>query len=132
MGEVYKARDNRLDRMVAIKLSKQEFSERFEREAHGREMFFISDMTQRPWAAGIRPSAGRVEIEPPRPLFPVVPFPGPANIVNDVTPRSALRSRLGAWRPAGLGTSAINIVSDWSAGLKKYSTRGAATDEAGW
>jgi hypothetical protein len=86
MGEVYKARDNRLDRMVAIKLSKQEFSERFEREAHGREMFFISDMTQRPWAAGIRPSAGRVEIEPPRPLFPVVLFPGPANIVNDVTP----------------------------------------------
>src|SRR5579872_2351484 len=33
MGEVYKARDTRLDRMVAIKLSKNEFSERFEREA---------------------------------------------------------------------------------------------------
>ena len=33
MGEVYKARDTRLDRVVAIKISKTEFSERFEREA---------------------------------------------------------------------------------------------------
>src|SRR5512132_78080 len=33
MGEVYKARDPRLDRVVAIKTSKQGFSERFEREA---------------------------------------------------------------------------------------------------
>ena len=33
MGEVYRARDTRLDRMVAIKVSKEKFSERFEREA---------------------------------------------------------------------------------------------------
>jgi Tol biopolymer transport system component len=33
MGEVYKARDTRLDRIVAIKVSKEKFSERFEREA---------------------------------------------------------------------------------------------------
>jgi serine/threonine-protein kinase len=33
MGEVWKARDTRLDRVVAIKISKTEFSERFEREA---------------------------------------------------------------------------------------------------
>src|ERR1700722_1960909 len=33
MGEVYKARDTRLDRIVAIKTSKLEFSERFAREA---------------------------------------------------------------------------------------------------
>jgi len=33
MGEVYKARDTRLDRIVAIKVSKSEFSARFEREA---------------------------------------------------------------------------------------------------
>src|ERR1700693_3388094 len=33
MGEVYKANDTRLDRIVAIKVSKTEFSERFEREA---------------------------------------------------------------------------------------------------
>src|SRR5437867_9979834 len=33
MGEVYKARDTRLDRVVAIKISHEKFSERFEREA---------------------------------------------------------------------------------------------------
>src|SRR4029077_20097504 len=33
MGEVYKACDTRLDRIVALKVSKSEFSERFEREA---------------------------------------------------------------------------------------------------
>src|ERR1700686_664860 len=33
MGEVYKAIDTRLDRIVAIKVSKTEFTERFEREA---------------------------------------------------------------------------------------------------
>jgi eukaryotic-like serine/threonine-protein kinase len=33
MGEVYKARDTRLDRLVAIKISKEKFTERFEQEA---------------------------------------------------------------------------------------------------
>ena len=33
MGEVYKGRDTRLDRTVAIKVSKEQFSERFRREA---------------------------------------------------------------------------------------------------
>src|SRR5690242_16445143 len=33
MGEVYRARDTRLDRIVALKMSKDQFSERFEREA---------------------------------------------------------------------------------------------------
>src|SRR5579864_4174895 len=33
MGEVYKARDTRIDRLVAIKVSHADFSERFEREA---------------------------------------------------------------------------------------------------
>ena len=33
MGEVYKARDTRLDRTVAVKVSTEQFSERFEREA---------------------------------------------------------------------------------------------------
>ena len=34
MGEVYKARDTRLNRVVAVKVSNEQFSERFEREAH--------------------------------------------------------------------------------------------------
>src|SRR6516225_2118404 len=34
MGEVYKARDTRLDRTVAIKVSQEKFSERFGSEAH--------------------------------------------------------------------------------------------------
>src|SRR5580658_8848762 len=34
MGEVYKAHDPRLKRDVAIKVSVQQFSDRFEREAH--------------------------------------------------------------------------------------------------
>src|SRR5262245_43091343 len=33
MGEVYKARDTRLDRTVAIKICAEQFSDRFEREA---------------------------------------------------------------------------------------------------
>jgi hypothetical protein len=33
-GEVYKGRDTRLNRIVAIKVSNEQFSERFEREAH--------------------------------------------------------------------------------------------------
>src|SRR5215813_15358007 len=34
MGEVWKARDPRLQREVAIKVSAEQFSDRFEREAH--------------------------------------------------------------------------------------------------
>src|ERR1700733_14747414 len=34
MGEVYKAHDPRLKRDVAIKVSQEKFSDRFEREAH--------------------------------------------------------------------------------------------------
>src|ERR1700689_1856718 len=34
MGEVWKARDPRLNRDVAIKISAQQFTDRFEREAH--------------------------------------------------------------------------------------------------
>ena len=33
MGEVYKARDTRLERIVAIKISNERFTERFEQEA---------------------------------------------------------------------------------------------------
>lgn len=84
----------------------------------GRELFFISATTQRLWAAGIRASAGRVDIETPRALFPVLLFPGPA-YVYDVTPDG---QRFVVVSPPGAdaqGTSAINVISDWQAGLKK-------------
>jgi eukaryotic-like serine/threonine-protein kinase len=50
MGDVYKARDTRLDRIVAIKVSKTEFSERFERgcQSHGPAE---SAKTKRPLSA---------------------------------------------------------------------------------
>ena len=38
MGEVWKARDTRLDREVAIKITKEQFGERFEREARAVAM----------------------------------------------------------------------------------------------
>lgn len=34
MGEVYKARDTRLDRIVAIKISNERLTDRFQRETH--------------------------------------------------------------------------------------------------
>jgi len=83
-----------------------------------RELFFMSETTQRMWVAGIRASAGRVEIETPQPLFPVLGFPGPS-YVYDVTPdgqRFVVVSPPGA---GAQGTSAINIISDWQAELKK-------------
>src|SRR5437762_2420430 len=39
MGEVYKARDSRLDRTVAIKVASEGFNERFEREARAIAAF---------------------------------------------------------------------------------------------
>src|ERR1051326_9146010 len=39
MGEVYKARDARLDRTVAIKIASEGFTERFEREARAVAAF---------------------------------------------------------------------------------------------
>ena len=39
MGEVYKARDTRLDRTVAVKVASAGFTERFEREARAIAAF---------------------------------------------------------------------------------------------
>ena len=44
MGKVYRARDTRLDRTVALKVAKHEFSERFEREARAVAAFNHPDI----------------------------------------------------------------------------------------
>ena len=52
MGDVYKARDTRLDRIVAVKVSKQEFTERFEREARAVSALNHPHVSQ--FAVGVR------------------------------------------------------------------------------
>ncbi len=54
MGEVYRARDTRLGRDVAIKTSAEKFSERFEREARAI-LFSSSGKIRRVPAAGVAP-----------------------------------------------------------------------------
>ena len=51
MGQVYAARDSRLDRPVAIKVVREEFAERFKREASGSDAQLIRaglDHSRRP------------------------------------------------------------------------------------
>ena len=49
MGEVYRARDTRLDRIVAIKIlfsqlaGDPQFRERFDREARGQGLFWAAE-----------------------------------------------------------------------------------------
>ena len=47
MGEIYRARDTRLNRTVAMKVSNQEFSERFESEARAIASLTSIDEHQR-------------------------------------------------------------------------------------
>ena len=84
--------------------------------ADGKELFFLGGTKM--WAAGIRTSAGRVEIDPPRDLFTVFQFPGPGYLY-DVTRDG---QRFLVIRPPGSdlqGTDPIIVLSDWQAGLKK-------------
>jgi serine/threonine protein kinase len=61
MGEVYKARDTRLERIVAIKVSKEQFSERFEREARA-----VRHAESSQYLRAVRP----------KPFSAMVPYPG--------------------------------------------------------
>src|SRR5262245_36997363 len=57
MGEVYKARDTRLNRLVAIKTSRTEFSERFQREARAAAALNHANICQL-YDLGILPEGG--------------------------------------------------------------------------
>ena len=50
MGEVYRARDTRLGREVAIKVSAEQFNERFEREATPQAVSPVSGVREDPGA----------------------------------------------------------------------------------
>jgi Tol biopolymer transport system component/tRNA A-37 threonylcarbamoyl transferase component Bud32 len=82
MGEVYKARDTRLDRIVAIKTSKEQFTERFEREARNVAAlnhpnictlfdvgpnYLVMEFIEGPTLAE-RIAAGRIPLEEARPI----------------------------------------------------------------
>jgi serine/threonine protein kinase len=54
MGDVYKARDTRLDRIVALKISKEQFTERFERAARAVAALNGRRAASLPPAAGTR------------------------------------------------------------------------------
>jgi hypothetical protein len=58
MGEAYKARDTRLDRIVAIKQSKEAFSERFEREARTNRVAYTRDDKDRQFQTWISSVSG--------------------------------------------------------------------------
>ncbi|HEV2202822.1 MAG TPA: protein kinase [Bryobacteraceae bacterium] len=82
----------------------------------GKELFFLGGTKM--WAAGIRASAGRVEIDSPRDLFTTLQFPGPGYLY-DVTRDG---QRFLVVRPPGSGiqgSAPIVVLSDWQAGLKK-------------
>ena len=81
----------------------------------GKELFYLS--REKLWAAGVRTSPGRVEIDPPRELFGVAIYPGP-QYLYDVTP-DGRRFLLTQPANVNVGTDSMNVISDWQAGLKK-------------
>jgi Tol biopolymer transport system component/tRNA A-37 threonylcarbamoyl transferase component Bud32 len=81
----------------------------------GKELFFLND--SRLWAAGIRTSPGRVEIDPPRELFRAAAYQGPP-YVYDVTP-DGRRFLLTQPTSGNVGLEPMNVISDWQTGLKQ-------------
>ena len=101
MGEVYKARDTRLDRIVAIKILPEalaadpQFRERFDREART-----ISQLDHPHICA----------------LYDVGEQQGTSFLVMQYLEGETLETRL---RRGALALDPITIVQNWTAGLKK-------------
>ena len=68
MGEVWKARDTRIDRIVAIKVSRGKFTERFEQEAQAaRRSAPVPTRRPSPWThSDDHASVSRARVSPQR------------------------------------------------------------------
>ena len=82
----------------------------------GKELFFISGSELS--AAGIRVAKDRVEIDPPRGLFGMAVFSGPA-YHYDVSPDGHRFLILEPLNARFISNSPLTVISDWQAGLKK-------------
>ena len=126
MGEAYKARDTRLNRIVAIKISASQFTERFEREARAIAAlnhphictlhdvgpdYVAMEFVEGPMLAE-RIAASPIPMEEDTPaLF------NDAAYHWDVA-ASGKRFLINAARPES-GLAPITVVLNWTAGLKK-------------
>jgi hypothetical protein len=78
-------------------------------------LYFLSG--SKLWAAGVRSTPRGLEIDPPRSLFLVAIYSGPAYIY-DVAP-DGQRFLLTQPANAKQEIDPMNAISDWQAGLKK-------------
>jgi serine/threonine protein kinase len=81
MGEVYKARDTRLDRLVAIKTSKTEFSDRFAREARAVAALNHSNICQL-YDLGTLPEGGSYLVMEFVDGSPIAPVDSPRKLLD--------------------------------------------------
>src|SRR5215813_13337992 len=109
MGEVWKARDTRLDRIVAIKTSNEQFTERFEREARAVAAlnhphicqlydvgadYLVMEYIEGKSLAGPLPSI-RPSTTPSRTPKPWIPPTRKAIVHRDLKPANILVTKLG-------------------------------------
>ena len=124
MGEVYRARDTKLDRDVAIKILPEGFAidperiARFQREAktlaslNHPNIGGIYGLEEA--AVAVRGSATRFEPDVAKPLFPI-----PGNEVRRSYAPSADGRRFLITRPLETTTEPITVVLNWQAELQK-------------
>jgi serine/threonine protein kinase len=123
MGQVYRARDPRMGRDVAIKVSAEQFSERFEREVRAVaslnhvNVCTLHDVMQ----VDVKPGA-TFQAEVPQPLFKLPPRATPPSppMANDSLPAFPLnKPRRHLLRSSSTGSrfSGSETVFNWRGGL---------------